>query len=106
MPNNYYQQYQQQQPMLLGCMVSSREEAAGVPVDFNGRPMVFPDLGHERVFVKMFNPNTGSSVINEYRLVPEAPPVTYATSSEVEELRNMIRKLMYPGVKEEYTREI
>jgi len=96
MPSNYYQQPYpyQQQPTILGCMVSSREEATGVPVDFNGRPMVFPDLGHERVFVKIFNPNTGSSVINEYRLVPEAPPVAYATASEVAELRAILQRLI------------
>lgn len=96
MPNNYYQQPfpYQQQPTILGCMVSSREEMAGVPVDFSGRPMVFPDIGHERVYIKLFNPNTGSSVVKEYRLAPEEPPVTYATASEVAELRAILQRLM------------
>lgn len=53
---------------LTGRMVTSREEALGVPVDFSGQPMVFPDLAHGAIYVKVFNAGTGASDFREYRL--------------------------------------
>ena len=105
----YYQQMYQPQPMpqiqpaqtpvsqnpgLLGRIVTSKEEALGVPVDFNGNPMIFPDLGHGIIYVKQFNPGTGSSDIREFRIseekLPEAP--AFATAADLEALREEFRK--------------
>lgn len=47
--------------------VASREEALGVPVDFMGSPMFFPDLAHGVIYLKKFNPNTGSADMLEFR---------------------------------------
>lgn len=47
-------------------IVASREEAMGVPADFNGNLMVFPDITHNRVFVKRWNYQTGAADFIEY----------------------------------------
>lgn len=53
--------------------VASREEALGVPVDFMGSPMFFPDLAHGVIYVKRFNPNTGSPDLFEFRVTQPQP---------------------------------
>ena len=40
------------QPNFFCRPVASREEALGVPVDFMGAPMFFPDLAHNVVYMK------------------------------------------------------
>lgn len=47
-------------------IVANREEAMGVPADFNGNLMVFPDITHNRVFVKRWNYQTGAADFVEY----------------------------------------
>lgn len=47
-------------------IVANREEAMGVPADFNGNLMVFPDVTHNRVFVKRWNYQTGAADFVEY----------------------------------------
>ena len=83
-----------QNPGLLGRMVTSKEEALGVPVDFSGAPMIFPDVSHGVIYVKQFNPGTGAADIREYRIsethVPETP--AYATAADLEALRDEFRK--------------
>lgn len=83
-----------QNPGLQGRMVTSREEALGVPVDFSGAPMIFPDMAHGVIFVKQFNPGTGSADLREFRVaetrVPDAP--TYATAADLDALREEFRK--------------
>lgn len=66
--NWYGQQVQQmQQPQqLTGRMVTSREEALGVPADFQA-PVVMPDLAHGVVYVKVLNQQTGAADFLEYR---------------------------------------
>ena len=87
---NYYQPMQgyQQQPMInqpIGqqnmqqngqqaapqanfvCRpVASKEEALGVPVDFMGNPMFFPDLAHGVIYVKQFNTTNGTADLFEF----------------------------------------
>lgn len=46
------------QPNFFCRPVASREEALGVPVDFMGAPMFFPDLAHNVIYMKRFNSNT------------------------------------------------
>lgn len=65
--------------------VTCREEAVGTPLaDFN-RPMLFPDITHGNIYMKRFNPNTGSSDILTFRMVnPDevAPENVYVTRQE------------------------
>lgn len=76
---NYYQPMQQMnqpvqqqaqqsntQPNFFCRPVASKEEALGVPVDFMGQPMFFPDLAHNVVYMKRFNTTTGAADIFEF----------------------------------------
>lgn len=54
--------------------VASREEALGVPVDFMGAPMFFPDLAHNVVYMKRFNTNTGSADVFEFHGTQQEAP--------------------------------
>ena len=65
-------QPQQGNPPAFYCRpVASREEALGVPVDFMGSPMFFPDLAHGVIYLKKFNPNTGAADMLEFRAQPQ-----------------------------------
>ena len=94
-----YQQYQQPQPQqqvtLSGRPVTSREEAAGMPMDFTAGAMYMPDLAHGVIYAKIFNANTGEAPLLEFRVAkPEEPPkVAYATALEVETLRNELARI-------------
>lgn len=54
---------------IQGRMVTSKEEALGVPVDFSGTPMYFPDMSHGVIYCKKFNLGTGAADFGEFRLV-------------------------------------
>lgn len=77
--------------------VASAEEARAVPVDFNGKPMLFPQLNAGRIYVKIFDPGSGSAIFREFRMVePEAETqnsVAFAPMSELEGLRAMVVEL-------------
>lgn len=93
-----YQPAHQAQNGLSGRMVTSREEALGVPVDFMGGLMVFPDVGHRAIYTKLFNGQTGQTDFAEYRRVdkPEAKPEqpeAYALESDVKALRDQVAEL-------------
>lgn len=60
------QQTQQAQSNFFCRPVASKEEALGVPVDFMGAPMFFPDLAHNVVYMKRFNTTTGAADIFEF----------------------------------------
>lgn len=68
-PQTYQTQYMQPQPMpmISGRMVTSLEEARAVQVDFTGGITVCPDIGHDVIYVKMFDRNTGAAPVVEYR---------------------------------------
>lgn len=106
----YYQppypvQQPQQQPADLVCrMVASAEEARGVPVDFSGKPMFFPHLSAGKIYVKAFDPGSGSAVFREFWLHDEAEPAqpqdppapmsaVQALEQTIEELRGEIKAL-------------
>lgn len=93
---------------IQGRMVTSREEALGVPVDFSGAPTFLVDLSHNRIFMKKLNMNTGSSDFAEFRLysepqeadttpqpeTPTAPVVSYAdVQDDIKALHNRIADL-------------
>lgn len=74
-------------------LVSSKEEAVGVPADFGGAMMVFPDITHNRIYMKRWNYQTGAADFVEY--IPSVPiepvPVpAYASAEEVKELRSAL----------------
>lgn len=52
---------QGQQQAFLCRPVTSREEAVAAQIDFMGPGTIMPDLGHGMIYLKRFNPNTGSS---------------------------------------------
>ena len=62
----FYQQQTQEQPLFCR-MATNREEVQAYPVDFGGRPMTFLGPGLQNIWVKMFDPNTGGSIVAEYR---------------------------------------
>ena len=92
---------QQQMPIansLAGRVVTSKEEALGVPVDFMGTPMFFPDLAHGVVYMKKFNTNTGAADIFEFRVAPTEPPketpaITYVPMSDFEAMSKKVESL-------------
>lgn len=90
-----YQQPQQAQMALSGRPVTSREEAAGLPMDFTAGAMYMPDLAHGVIYAKIFNANTGEAPLLEFRIAkPEEKRETaYATALEVETLRNEIARM-------------
>lgn len=76
--------------------VTSRLEAEAVQVDFLGPGTVLPDLAHGAIYLKRFNPNTGSSdflVFNLETPAEPAPPPQYVTADIVESLRGEIDSL-------------
>lgn len=99
----YYQPQQPQQPqpeqMLYCRMVTSPEEARGVPVDFSGRPMTFLDLPHGRIYVKAFDAGSGSAIFRAFGLIEEpkeetqAPAESFAPITAVQELQETVRRL-------------
>lgn len=89
-------------PSFVCRPVASREEAMGVPVDFMGNPMFFPDLAHGVVYMKRFNTNTGSADMFEFRLpdhgadsneAPTTASVEFAPLSDVLDMKDAISKL-------------
>lgn len=76
--------------------VASREEALGVPVDFMGSPMFFPDLAHNVVYMKRFNTSTGAADIFEFhgqQEQPNAPALSFAPLDEFNAMKDTISKL-------------
>ena len=93
------QQMQPQPQEQFYCRpVASAEEARAVPVDFNGKPMLFPQLNAGRIYVKIFDPGSGSAIFREFRMAePEAeaqtPAVAFAPMSAVEQLSQTVAEL-------------
>lgn len=81
--------------------VTNREEAMGVPADFSGALMVFPDLSNNRVYVKRWNMQTGSADFGEFAPViqsntqqtVEQPPVAFASLQDFQSLQDTVSKL-------------
>ncbi len=71
---NVQQSNNASQPNFFCRPVASKEEALGVPVDFMGSPMFFPDLAHNVVYMKRFNTNTGSADVFEFHGTQQEAP--------------------------------
>lgn len=94
-------QNQAQEQPLFCRVVTSKEEALAVPVDFSGRPMTLLDTAHGRVWIKTFNPSTGSADLDEYcksspaqpAAQPAEPPIAYAALSDFQRLEKQVTTL-------------
>ena len=86
---------QSQQTNFVCRPVASKEEALGVPVDFMGSPMFFPDLAHNVIYVKRFNTNTGAADMFEFHGAQEqaAPVPSFAPLDEFNAMKNTIAQL-------------
>lgn len=75
--------------------VASKEEALGVPVDFMGNPMFFPDLAHNVIYVKRFNANTGAADVFEFRgeQMQTAQAPSFAPLDEFNVMKETIQRL-------------
>lgn len=83
--------------------VTSREEAMGVAADFSGARMLFPDIAHNRVYVKWWDFNRGEPVFQEYAPVLRAPEpehsqhtaesVAWASLQDLQDLQDLVDTL-------------
>lgn len=104
----YPQQQQIQQPIMPPQqlpqpmsvrIVSSREEALAVPVDFMGNAIYMHDIAHGRIYRKAWNAQSGAPEFEEYGVLPKMPepkpaaPVAYATEEQVRELEERFTEL-------------
>lgn len=81
--------------------VTSREEAMATPVDYV-RPILMPDFGHGKIYLKKFNQQTGASDIFNFTLEEQGttqPEPQYATREELNALRDELEKLKKPAGK-------
>lgn len=90
-------QQMQQSGGLSGRMVASREEATISPVDFFTGISYFPDMSHGKIYVKIFDRNTGGvSTVDFIRAPqaekPEANPLEERVRRLEEELENAKRR--------------
>ena len=90
----------QMQDAFLCRPVASREEAIGTPTDFS-RALVMPDFGHGMIYVKRFNPNTGSSDFLDFRHTSPAeaaPAQEYVTRQEFDKFcSDLMRRIVGAG---------
>ncbi len=87
---------QMAQPMLSGRIVSSREEAQAIPMDYAAGAMYMPDLPHGVIYAKVVNTATGEAPLMAFRLAQEEPKKEapgYATIAYVEGLRDEIARI-------------
>lgn len=81
--------------------VSNMAEANAVQADFSGALMVFPDLTHNRVYIKRWNMQTGSADFGEFAPVipaqsnedPEKQNVVFASLQDFQDLQNTVINL-------------
>lgn len=88
--------------------VTSIEEARSVAADFQGNLMLFPDITHNRVYLKRWNFNTGQADFFEYAPiepvqqtqdaqqqgnVPAPEQVSYATVESVNGIQEYVKNL-------------
>lgn len=100
-PYQAQQHPQPQQEVQLYCRpVASEEEARGIPVDFSGKPMVFPHMQAGRIYVKVFDSGSGSAAFYRFRIDtpeaeqrPEQQAVAFAPLSDVEQLKQAVAEL-------------
>lgn len=62
--------------------VGNREEALGVPADFSGAPMIFPDAAHDTVYIKRWDMNKGAAEFAEYTRVTSSDNASVSESQK------------------------
>jgi len=72
--------------------VTSKEEALAAQTEYFSLGTIMPDLAHNVIYFKRFNPQTGSSDFAEFKLAA-APtqPVQYVTAAEFAEFKESIK---------------
>lgn len=82
--------------------VTNREEAISIAADFSGSPMVFPDITHNRVYIKRWNFGTGAADFTEYAPVQpkpegEAQDMVFASVQDLQNLQELVESLRTQG---------
>lgn len=72
--------------------VASYDEARAIPTDFTGGLLIMPDLGHQAIYTKVLDPNTGSSILKTYKEAPEEAPQPVAPAYDAESEINRLRE--------------
>lgn len=72
-------------------LVGNREEANAVPADFGGNLMLFPDLTHNRIYVKRWNLQTCEADFSEF--IPAPPPAPPAPPAPPYDLQGDMKTL-------------
>lgn len=92
-------QTQGQQQGFITRPVASREEAVAAQVDFFGPGMLMPDFGHNAIYFKRFNQQTGSCDFMTFTLegaqdpAPTQSTPEYATKADLLEIQQVIQGL-------------
>lgn len=92
-------QAQSQQQGFLTRPVASREEAVAAQIDFFGPGVLMPDFGHNCVYYKRFNQQTGSCDFLTFRMEgtgaenSETPAPDYATKADLQEIQSVVQGL-------------
>jgi len=78
--------------------VSNKDEANAVQADFSGAMMLFPDVTHNRIYLKRWNMATGAAEFAEFTpAVPEAiqeqTATAFATTAQVDELKGLLGEI-------------
>lgn len=73
-------------------MVGSKEEAVAIPTDLSGAFMVFPDVSHNRVYVKRLNPATGGSDLFEFMPATAQVEAQYVTVDDFKAFKEEVAK--------------
>lgn len=76
--------------------VSNKDEANAVQADFSGAMMLFPDVTHNRIYLKRWNMGTGAAEFAEF--VPVMPETVeqgqtapaFATTEQMDELKDLL----------------
>ena len=86
---------QMQSQSIPGRMVSSREEAQAIPMDYSAGAMFMPDLPHGVIYAKVVQQN-GEAPLFAFRMAPaeeKKKEPAYAAAEEVEALKAELRQL-------------
>lgn len=93
-------QAQSQQQGFLTRPVASREEAVAAQIDFFGPGMLMPDFGHNCVYYKRFNQQTGACDFLTFRMegtqaenTENEPTTEYATKADLLEMQSVVQGL-------------
>lgn len=80
--------------------VTNQDEANAVPADFSGALMLFPDITHNRVYVKRWDYAAGDANFVEYAPVAPEPPrqeepavKAFATLEDLQNMQDIIEQL-------------